>query len=144
MKVYLDNCVFNRPFDNQTDIIVRVEATAKLAIQQMIRVGQLELLWSNVLDYENNDNPFEERRFQISEWKILAIQNIVMNNTIIEMAGAYMKIGLRQKDATHLACAVYGGSDYFITVDKKILNKSIGGIVIVDPVAFLRRLHNAD
>jgi hypothetical protein len=34
MKIYLDNCCFNRPFDDQNDIVVRLEMEAKLFIQQ--------------------------------------------------------------------------------------------------------------
>ena len=36
MKVYLDNCCFNRPFDGQDAIRVRLESEAKLEIQEMI------------------------------------------------------------------------------------------------------------
>ena len=36
MRIYLDNCCFNRPFDNQTDIKIRLETEAKLYIQQLI------------------------------------------------------------------------------------------------------------
>jgi predicted nucleic acid-binding protein len=53
-----------------------------------------------------------------------------------------MEAGLRQKDSAHIACAVYGGGDYFITVDRKILNKQIGDITVIYPVDFLRRLQN--
>lgn len=31
MRVYLDNCMFNRPFDDQSHIRIRLEAEAKLA-----------------------------------------------------------------------------------------------------------------
>jgi len=144
MKVYLDNCAYNRPFDDQRDIVVHIETMAKLVIQQMVKDNKLELLWSDVLDYENNDNPFEERRVKIAEWESYASGKIEISDAIIEQAKAYIKVGLRQKDAAHIACAVYGGGDYFITVDKKILNKPIGDIVIIDPVAFLRRLKHAD
>ena len=140
MKVYLDNCTYNRPFDDQRDIIIHIETEAKLVIQQMIKDNELELLWSDVLDYENNDNPFEERRFKIAEWEAYASSKVEINDTVIEKARTYMNVGLRQKDASHLACAVYGGGDFFITVDRKILNKPIGDITIVDPVEFLRRL----
>jgi hypothetical protein len=37
MKIYLDNCVFNRPFDNQNAIRIRLEAEAKLYIQSLIK-----------------------------------------------------------------------------------------------------------
>ncbi|MFN0197095.1 MAG: PIN domain protein, partial [Planctomycetaceae bacterium] len=34
MRIYLDNCCFNRPFDDQRQIRVRLETEAKLCIQQ--------------------------------------------------------------------------------------------------------------
>ena len=40
MKVYLDNCAYNRPFDDQRDIIVHIETKAKLVIQQMVKDGK--------------------------------------------------------------------------------------------------------
>ncbi|MCL1929353.1 MAG: hypothetical protein FWG07_11265 [Treponema sp.] len=64
MRVYLDNCAYNCPFDDQRDIVIHIETEAKLVIQQMIKDNKLELIWSDVLDYENNDNPFEERRIK--------------------------------------------------------------------------------
>lgn len=57
-RVYLDNCCYNRPFDDQGNLIVHLETQAKLAIQQMIKNNELELVWSDVLTYENNRNPF--------------------------------------------------------------------------------------
>lgn len=35
--VYLDNCMFNRPFDDQNSIRIRLETEAKLNIQSQIR-----------------------------------------------------------------------------------------------------------
>ena len=72
MRVYLDNCAYNRPFDDQLNTLIHVETEAKLVIQQMIKDGKITLIWSDVLDYENKDNPFEERRIKIAEWKTLA------------------------------------------------------------------------
>ena len=60
MKVYMDNCCFNRPFDDQSQIRIRLEAKAKLFVQDKVREGQPQLVWSYVLDYENSANPFEE------------------------------------------------------------------------------------
>ncbi|MDR1811691.1 MAG: hypothetical protein LBQ87_02590, partial [Candidatus Fibromonas sp.] len=62
MKIYLDNCCYNRPFDDQSDIIIRLETEAKLFIQQKVKENALELVWSFILDYENSRNPFEDRR----------------------------------------------------------------------------------
>lgn len=61
MRLYLDNCMFNRPYDDQTHILIRLEAEAKLQIQQLIRDGQHQLIWSYIIDYENAKNPYVER-----------------------------------------------------------------------------------
>ena len=39
MKIYLDNCCFNRPFDDQSQLRIRLESEAKLKIQEDIRSG---------------------------------------------------------------------------------------------------------
>jgi predicted nucleic acid-binding protein len=142
MKVYFDNCAYNRSFDDQRSIIIHIETEAKLVIQQMIKDNELSLIWSDVLDYENNDNPFDERRIKIAEWEAYASCKVETNDDVIEKARAYSEAGLRQKDAVHIASAVNAGGDYFITVDKKILNKEIRDITVIDPVNFLRRLQN--
>ena len=54
MRVYLDNCCFNRPFDDQSQARVRLEAEAKLEIQQQITDKRIELAWSYVLEHENH------------------------------------------------------------------------------------------
>ncbi|GAK55959.1 hypothetical protein U27_02920 [Candidatus Vecturithrix granuli] len=37
MRIYLDNCCFNRPFDDQNQIKIKLETEAKLYIQEKIR-----------------------------------------------------------------------------------------------------------
>ena len=56
MKIYLDNCCFNRPYDDQTYLPVRLETEAKLEIQAKIKSGHLSLGWSYILDFENSEN----------------------------------------------------------------------------------------
>ena len=73
MRVYLDNCCFNRPFDNQESIRVKLETDAKLYVQLMIRSGILELAWSYILDFENNANPFEEKKIPLINGKVLQL-----------------------------------------------------------------------
>ena len=69
MRIYLDNCTFNRPFDDQAQIRIRLESEAKLHIQERIKDGSLKLIWSYILDFENKQNPFEERQNAIRKWK---------------------------------------------------------------------------
>ena len=69
MKIYLDNCCFNRPFDDQNQIKIKIETEAILYIQEKIIDKKHELVWSYMLDYENSFNPFPERRTSIENWK---------------------------------------------------------------------------
>jgi predicted nucleic acid-binding protein len=124
MKIYLDNCSYNRPFDDRSSLVIRFETDAKLQIQGLVKNGEIELVWSFVLDYENNENPFEVKN-KIAEWKRLASIDCDYSDVIAQKAAVYMKRGLRQMDASHVACAVFARADYFITTDKKILNINI-------------------
>jgi len=71
------------------------------------------------LDYENDANPFDERKHSIAAWKKLATADCDLCDEITDIARKLLDIGLRQKDASHIACAMYAGADFFITTDKK-------------------------
>ena len=143
MRVYLDNCCFNRPFDDQRQTRVRLEAEAKLCIQEHIRGGTLELAWSYILDFENEANPFEERRTTISEWRQSATIDVEETATILQQANALVGCGLKAKDALHIACAIIGGCAYFVTTDDEILKrgKDVQGITMLDPASFVREMN---
>ncbi|MDX1961233.1 MAG: PIN domain protein [Leptospiraceae bacterium] len=124
MRIYLDNCCFNRPFDDMSQIRVKLEADAKLYIQEKIRLGVIELIWSYILEYENSLNPYKEKKNQILAWKSLALKTIVENNKVKENSKSFMKLGIKKKDSLHIACAIEGGCKYFLTTDDKILLKA--------------------
>lgn len=123
MKVYLDNCAFNRPFDDQSYIRIRLETEAKLYIQDYIKNNKIELIWSYILDIENDHNPFEERKRAVEKWKKLAAVDIEENESLIEKANELFKTGIKAKDALHVSAAIEGNADYFITTDDKLLRK---------------------
>ena len=137
MRVYLDNCCFNRPYDEQTQLKIRLETQSKLNIQKLVLDGKIELVWSFAISYENAMNPFVEKRIQIAEWRKMATIDCGLTDEISEKSKELMKRGLRLKDSYHVACAIYSNADYFITTDKGILNKNISDIRIINPVDFV-------
>ena len=142
MKIYLDNCSFNRPFDDQAQIRIRIEAEAKLYLQTLIDQGKIELAWSYILDYENMANPYEFRQLVIKKWKKKAAVNIHENESVLNYAEQLVKKDVKAKDALHIASAIEAGCTYFITTDDKILNKNstIKSIEIISPVEMLDKL----
>ena len=143
MRVYLDNCSFNRPFDDQRQMRVQLEAEAKLCIQEHIRSGTLELVWSYMLDFENAANPFEERRTTISGWRQYATMDVEETAMILQRATVLAGMGLKAKDALHIACAIAGECPYFVTTDDDILKRrqDVHDITVIDPTSFVREMN---
>ena len=142
MRIYLDNCSFNRPYDSQT-ITIKIETEAKLYAQELIAKGELELIWSYVLDYENGRNPFEEKRSRIMMWKQYAVEYINETESVLELGEYFLnKVGLNMWDALHVACAVEGKCEYFITTDRRIINKCAdeAKIRVLNPIPFLETI----
>ena len=97
MKIYLDNCCFNRPFDDQSSMRVKLEAEAKLYIQEKVINGELQLVWSYILEFENMQNPFVERRNVITEWEKIAVDKILGTKNVVSRASKIAQLGLNQK-----------------------------------------------
>lgn len=146
MKIYLDNCTFNRPFDNQSGIRIRIETEAKLHIQEQIKAGKLKLIWSYILDLENEQSPFIERKISIAKWKNFASTDVEESENLLKTANILLNSGLKSKDALHLASAIEGKSKYFITTDDGILKKisKFDKIVVVSPTDFIKQLKDYD
>jgi predicted nucleic acid-binding protein len=139
MKVYLDNCCFNRPFDDQKQLRIRLETQAKLAIQEMIKNEVLQLAWSFMMDYENSKNTNNSRQFEINKWANIAIEYNIGDDNVLGTAKDFQNIGIKKKDSLHLGCAVDSKCEYFITTDDGILKKSnvVKLISIINPVDFI-------
>lgn len=136
MRIYLDNCAFNRPFDDQSQIRIRLESEAKLYIQEKIKQKEIELVWSYILDFENAQNPFEERKRVIEKWKNIAVIDIEETQKLLAIANSLIKKGIKAKDALHMASAIEGKASYFLTTDDKVSKKlsNIDEIQVINPV----------
>jgi hypothetical protein len=138
MLVYLDNCCFNRPFDDQSKIRILLETEAKLAVQELIRSGTFQLAWSYMMDFENDANPFEDRRISISVWRGLAAVDISASEGVLSRARRIHLMGFKPKDSIHLSCAIEAGSSIFFTTDTGILKKAdlISDLALINPVDY--------
>ena len=144
MFIYLDMCCFNRPFDDQFQARIRLETEAKLLLQQHVREGQLALVWSYVLDYENSINPFVDRQESIWPWRSMAQIRVTETQAVIAKGRELMLSGIKAFDALHVASALAGGTDIFISTDDTLLRKlrSINAIQALLPGEALARVEN--
>jgi len=122
MKIYLDMCVYNRPFDYQGDEKIVLETNAFIYILEKIEKGEYELVCSEILLYENNKNPDLQRKVRITSYFSLAKEFVKIEKKDIERVKVLKKFGFCDIDAFHIAMAEKSKVNYFITCDKEIIN----------------------
>ncbi|MDR3199363.1 MAG: hypothetical protein LBU34_15955 [Planctomycetaceae bacterium] len=141
MRIYLDNCCYNRPYDDQRQIRIHLETEAKLHIQEMIKDGKIELVCSFVSRFENSENSNIYNKDSIERFFQYAVEyiNDEFFDDILFHANELRKQGIKIKDAAHLACAIKAKCDYFVTTDNRFLNRYNGNeIVICNPLTLLQ------
>lgn len=143
MRIYLDNCSYNRPYDDQSQMRIHLETQAKLHIQDMIRQKQIELVTSYVLDFENSNNRSIQKKMAIEkfmkDYATLYVSN-KHGDMLAEIADSIMEAGVKEKDAYHVACALMAECDYFVTTDDRLLKYQSEKINLVTPGEFIRRM----
>ena len=145
-RVYLDNCAYNRPFDDQSQIRISLEAQAKLYIHRRIINKEIDLTYSYMSEYENSENPNPEHRNSIRNFFQYATDfiNIDKANAIVEQAESLKKWKIKSNDAIHLACAIEGKCNYFITTDDGLLKNYHGqDIHVCSPIDFISEVNYA-
>lgn len=139
LRLYLDNCCFNRPFDDQSNLSVYLETQAKLYVQEQIKQKNIELIWSFILTAENEANPDETIRDKIIDWIDYSYHYVKYDSQIKYFAYDIKCHGVDTKDALHIACALNAKCEYFLTTDKKLIRKTqyIESMKVLNPTAFI-------
>jgi predicted nucleic acid-binding protein len=127
VKVYLDASALNRPFDDQQLARNRLETEAVLAILEWIESGEIKLVGSAVLVYENRMSPLVERREYVATYLDLAATSVTADPALLDRAKAIEAQGIKPLDALHLASAERGRAEWFVTCDDRILKRARRG-----------------
>lgn len=142
-KIYLDMNIYNRPFDDQTQVRIRLETIAIFSILQRIKNGDFSLLWSFMIDYENSLNPYNNIRSEIWMASSIANETITPDESVLAIARSFEAKGIKSRDALHLACALKGEAEYFLTCDDKLIKRAseLGiNLNIMNPLRFVEDL----
>jgi predicted nucleic acid-binding protein len=125
MIIYLDVCCLNRPFDDQSQSRVRLEAEAVLSILDMAEERKLEIVSSDIIDDELSQMPDDERREKVGLLLTIASSHISLTTAIERRAVEFQNWGLAPLDALHLASAESARAEYFLTTDDNLLRKAV-------------------
>lgn len=143
MRIYLDMCCYNRPYDPQEQLKVVLETQSKLKIQRLVEEGKCDLVGSYTLDYECGNIPSPMRKKQIIKFihdnaKIYVSHG--GDKEISKKAVEIMATNVKEYDAYHIASAIYADCDYFISVDYRLLKYKTEEIKMVTPVEFIMEI----
>jgi len=145
MKIYLDACCLNRPFDDQRQARVRLEAEAISLILQKLHQREWEWIGGDVLVYELGQTEDVERKERLLLLAGQSHQVVAMTEKILIQAEKLVASGFDSYDAIHLASAENAKVDVFLTTDdnmQKIANrnKKMFSFVVVNPVTWLEEV----
>jgi predicted nucleic acid-binding protein len=121
LRLYLDVCCLNRPFDDQRQDRIRLEAEAVLLIMGRCEAGAWQWLSSAVVEEEVNHTPSRERRSRVRQMLSGAHGTVALTDVAISRAQELKALGFRTYDALHLACAEQATVDIFLTTDDHVL-----------------------
>ncbi len=123
--IYLDVCCFNRLFDVQEQERVRLETEAISLILERCEAEEWELLTSEVIDIELAQITDPERKQGIEILTSLSKAKVKLNENIQSRANFLQSLGIKLFDSLHIACAESSYSDIMLTVDYRLLRKTV-------------------
>ena len=140
-RIYLDVCCLNRPFDDQSQERIRLEAEAVLLILSRCEKGDWLLLTSDVVEFEMRATPDPDRRERLLMSLQVAKARIPLDQTVVQRGQALQSFGIQLLDSLHVASAEQGQVDVFLTVDDRLL-RQVGraatvSVTVDNPVSWL-------
>ncbi len=118
-KIYFDVCCLGRPYDDQSQDRVRIEAHAVLELLERVRLSQDYWVTSDVVfDEISRDNePFRrERLFGSLEYSSSIVD---FETSWVPRVHDLIALGFCLVDALHLRCAESANCDVLLTTDDK-------------------------
>lgn len=141
LKLYLDNCCYNRPFDDLRQEKNNLEAQAIKLIIDKYWKDEFEIYTSDALVIEMNNIKDQIKKAKVLEvYNKLNLINIPFSNNIIKRASELRQYNIKNMDSLHIAYAESSKIDYFITTDKLLINASSRAnlnIKVINPISFI-------
>lgn len=144
-KIYLDVCCLNRPFDDQEQDRVHLEAEAVLLILRHCESGEWKWVSSAVVSQEVENIPNSERGNRVKELLNVVSEFIPLDDVAVARGEELKNLGFKTYDALHVACAEQAQVDVLLTTDDRLLrvatrNSKKLKIHIENPLIWLQKV----
>ena len=147
MKIYLDVSCLNRPFDDQTQIRVRLEAEAVLLILARLDDGEWEQTSSEMAIIETDAIPDLRRRARVRVLLPPEKSILKLTQSVRDRAAELVALGFGPADAVHVAAAEQSGADVLLSCDDRLCRLAKRRALelrvrVVNPVTWLKEFDN--
>ncbi len=120
MTIYLDNCCYNRPFDDQTQERIHLESEAILTVLKMGQMKKVTIVGSEILELEINRMIDENKKRKVLDLYKVADMQIFYTDKIRKRSADIMSVSkIRTFDSLHIAAAEEANADILLTTDDK-------------------------
>ena len=141
LKIYLDNCCYNRPFDDMTQEKINLETNAIEAILKKYIDKKIEIYKSMAIDFEISKITDSAKRRQVEDlYDALNLKEIIYSQAIRKRAIELREYNIKDMDALHIAFAESKNIDYLITTDKLLINACTRAnlkLKVINPIEFI-------
>ena len=122
MKIYMDVCCLNRPFDDQSQDKVRLETEAIVSIlKRCIFDRKWKLIGSEIISIEISKCRDTLKKHKVSFIHDSADVKVKYNAEIKSRAAEFRNYNIKLFDSLHLAAAEYANVDIFLTTDAQLI-----------------------
>ena len=138
-------CCLNRPFDDQTQIRIHLEAEAVIAILGQVENNAWQWISSDAVAYEISKTPNEERQERLWSMESSATTRMALTDSILSKAKKFKQLGFTTYDALHLVFAIEADVDAFLSTDDKLLRRARRyseeiPISVANPLSWLQKV----
>ncbi len=120
----MDVCALNRPFDDERQERIRIEAEAVKTILLFVGTGELMAVNSGAIEFEIDRMTDSDRHAEMSLMVNSFSEFVLVGEPERHRGKVLESLGFGQMDAVHLACAEKARVDVFLTTDDDLLRKA--------------------
>lgn len=124
IRLYLDTCCLNRPFDDQGQDRIRLESEAVLNVLERVAAGEWVMIGSDALDAETAAIRNPERRRRVQVLASTASEHVHFHQHLTQRAQVLERMGFRGYDSLHIACAEAAGAGILLTTDDAFVRRA--------------------
>lgn len=122
MRVYLDNCCYNRLLDDRSYSKIYYERNSVMLILELAENGEFDLIGSEMLIREMEDTQDLYRKSILQMLYGLCKEEIQVDDAVLNRAEEIRhNSNIKYKDSIHLACAEAAKADALVTTDERFL-----------------------